>query len=287
MFEKLQHKWKVGGTQLLLIIATFATGGSLTGMVARNLMRLLPVEQPVLWTIIYIILVTLIWPLMVILVSIPFGQFSFFRKYLSRMLNTITGTHRPVRVAIFASGAGSNAQKIMEYFEGHQKITVALVVSNKAEAGVLEIAASQKVDTLVIEKEHFFRGDGYVPLLQEKKIDFIVLAGFLLKIPPALIAAFPGRMINIHPALLPKYGGKGMYGHFVHEAVIAAGELESGITIHFVDEQYDHGGTIFQAKCPVTPADTPESLAKKIHALEHENFSRIIEQTILTQVVKK
>lgn len=287
MFEKLQHKWKVGGTQLLLIIATFATGGSLTGMVARNLMRLLPVEQPVFWTIIYIILVTLIWPLMVILVSIPFGQFSFFRKYLSRMLNTITGTQGQVRVAIFASGAGSNAQKIMEYFEGHQKITVALVVSNKAEAGVLQIAASRNVDTLVIEKEDFFRGDGYVPLLQEKKIDFIVLAGFLWKIPPALIAAFPARMINIHPALLPKYGGKGMYGHFVHEAVIAAGEPESGITIHFVDEQYDHGGTIFQAKCPVTPADTPESLAKKIHTLEHENFSRVIEQTILTQVVKK
>lgn len=287
MFEKLQHKWKVGGTQLLLIIATFATGGSLTGMFARNLMRLLPVEQPVFWTIIYIILVTLIWPLMVILVSIPFGQFSFFRKYLSRMLNTITGTHGQVRVAIFASGAGSNAQKIMEFFEGHQKITVALVVSNKAEAGVLRIAASRQVDTLVIEKEHFFRGDAYVPLLQEKKIDFIVLAGFLWKIPPALITAFPARMINIHPALLPKYGGKGMYGHFVHEAVIAAGELESGITIHFVDEQYDHGGTIFQAKCPITPADTPESLAKKIHALEHENFPRVIEQTILTQVVKK
>lgn len=287
MFEKLQHKWKVGGTQLLLIIATFATGGSLTGMVARNLMRLLPVEQPVFWTIIYIILVTLIWPLMVILVSIPFGQFSFFLKYLSRMFHTITGTHEQVRVAIFASGAGSNAQKIMEFFEGHPKIAVALVVSNKAEAGVLQIAASRKVDTLVIEKEHFFRGDAYIPLLQEKKIDFIVLAGFLWKIPPALIAAFPARMINIHPALLPKYGGKGMYGHFVHEAVIAAGELESGITIHFVDEQYDHGGTIFQAKCPVTPGDTPYSLAKKIHALEHENFSRVIEQTILTQVVKK
>jgi phosphoribosylglycinamide formyltransferase-1 len=126
-----------------------------------------------------------------------------------------------------------------------------------------------------------------VPFLREKNIDFIVLAGFLWKIPPALISAYPSRIINIHPALLPKYGGKGMYGHFVHEAVIAAGDTESGITIHFVDEQYDHGGTIFQATCPVSPSDTPESLAKKIHVLEHENFPRVIEQTILTQVVKK
>lgn len=287
MFEQLQHKWKVGGTQLLLIICTFAIGGSLTGLVARNIMRFLPVDQPVIWTIIYIVLVTLVWPLMVILVSIPFGQFSFFRKYLARIFSRISGGKSPVRVAIFASGAGSNAQKIMEYFAGHPQISITLVVSNKANAGVLEKALTRRVETLVIEKESFFRGDGYIPVLREKKIDFIVLAGFLWKIPPALITAFPARIINIHPALLPKYGGKGMYGHFVHEAVIAAGEKESGITIHFVDEQYDHGGTIFQATCPVTDQDTPETLAAKIHLLEHENFPRIIEQTILTQVVKK
>nr|WP_214460558.1 phosphoribosylglycinamide formyltransferase [Flavihumibacter fluvii] len=224
---------------------------------------------------------------MVILVSIPFGQFTFFRKYLSRIFSRLTGVKGPARVAIFASGTGTNAQKIMEFFDGHPKIKVALVVSNKNEAGVLDKAAARQVETLVIDKESFFRGDSYIPFLKEKKIDFIVLAGFLWKIPPALITAFPSGIINIHPALLPKYGGKGMYGHFVHEAVIAAGEKESGITIHFVDEQYDHGGTIFQATCPVTPQDTPDSLAQKIHHLEHENYPRIIEQTILTQVVKK
>ncbi|MBZ5858980.1 phosphoribosylglycinamide formyltransferase [Flavihumibacter profundi] len=287
MFEKLQHKWKVGGMQLLLIIATFAIGGSLTGIAARNLLRSLPVEQPVLWTIIYIILVTLVWPIMVLLVSIPFGQFSFFRKYINRILARLKGKNGCIRVAIFASGTGSNAKKIMEYFENHPKIRISLVVSNKATAGVLEKAELHHIPTLIIEKEAFFRGDAYVPYLKKNKIDFIVLAGFLWKIPTALISAYPFRIINIHPALLPKYGGKGMYGQFVHEAVIAAKETESGISIHYVDEQYDHGGTIFQATCPVTAYDTPESLAQKIHALEHRHFAPVIEQTILSQEVKK
>ncbi len=151
------------------------------------------------------------------------------------------------RIAIFASGAGSNAQKIIEYFTNHATIQVALVVCNKPGAGVLAIAASHGVPTLLIEKEPFFRGDGYVDELKKAGIDYIILAGFLWKIPSVLIQAYPDKIINIHPALLPKWGGKGMYGQFVHEAVIAAQDAESGITVHMVDEIYDHGQTLFQA----------------------------------------
>jgi phosphoribosylglycinamide formyltransferase 1 len=184
------------------------------------------------------------------------------------------------RIAIFASGAGSNAQKIIDHFSKHPTVEVALIVCNKPQAGVLNIAADHSIETLLIEKEQFFRGDAYVPFLKEQKINWIILAGFLWKIPSALIQAYPQHIINIHPALLPKYGGKGMYGSYVHEAVIAAGEPESGITIHYVDEQYDHGDTIFQVRCEVKTDDTPEILAKRIHALEHLHFPKVIEQLL-------
>ncbi|HEX4956629.1 MAG TPA: phosphoribosylglycinamide formyltransferase [Lacibacter sp.] len=185
-----------------------------------------------------------------------------------------------IRIAIFASGAGSNAKKIIEHFREHPSVEVALIVCNKPGAGVLQIAAEDAIEALLIEKEPFFRGDAYVPMLKEKKIDWIILAGFLWKIPAALIQAYPHYIINIHPALLPKYGGKGMYGTHVHTAVIAAGETESGITIHYVDEQYDHGDTIFQATCSVNAGDTPEQLAQRIHQLEYAHYPRVIEQLL-------
>ncbi|HTQ64319.1 MAG TPA: phosphoribosylglycinamide formyltransferase [Puia sp.] len=189
--------------------------------------------------------------------------------------------HLPIHLAIFASGKGTNAQKIIEYFASYpDKVKVALILSNNKEAGVLEIARREGIPSIIIEKEKFFRGNAYTGELKEKKIDFIVLAGFLWKIPRALLSAYPNRIINIHPALLPKYGGKGMYGHHVHEAVIAAREKESGITIHYVDEVYDHGKIIFQAKCEVTENDNPESLAKKISLLEHTHFPRVISELI-------
>ena len=184
------------------------------------------------------------------------------------------------QIAIFASGAGSNAARIIDHFRHHTVIRVALIVCNKPGAGVLGIAKKDGIPVLLIEKERFFRGDAYVGELHQNHIDFIVLAGFLWKIPVALIRAYPGKMINIHPALLPKFGGKGMYGRFVHEAVIAAAEKETGITIHYVDEQYDHGEPIFQAKVVVERDDTPETVAKKVHLLEHEHFPRIIEEVI-------
>lgn len=184
-------------------------------------------------------------------------------------------------MAVFASGAGSNAQKIIDHFSGTTRnASVALIVSNKPGAGVLEIAAKENIPSLIIEKEKFFRGDAYVPELTSYKIDLIVLAGFLWKIPQALIDAYPRRIINIHPALLPKYGGKGMYGNFVHEAVVNACELESGITIHYVDEHYDHGDIIFQAKCSVTENDDAQSLSKKIHDLEHKHYPEVIEKVL-------
>jgi phosphoribosylglycinamide formyltransferase-1 len=183
-----------------------------------------------------------------------------------------------IRIAVFASGTGSNTKRIIEYFRNHPRIKIELIVSNKPDAGVLKIAEEENISSLIIEKEKFFRGNTYVDELKEKKIDFIVLAGFLWKIPSLLIKAYPDKIINIHPALLPKYGGKGMYGNRVHEAVISAREKESGITIHYVDDLYDHGKIIFQAKCLIVENDTAETLAQKIHALEHENFSRVIEQ---------
>jgi phosphoribosylglycinamide formyltransferase 1 len=185
-----------------------------------------------------------------------------------------------VRIAIFASGAGSNAQKIIDHFRDSQSATIALIVCNKPGAGVLGIAEREHIPVLLIEKEVFFRGNGYADELKAADIDFIVLAGFLWKVPATLTAAYPNRIVNIHPALLPRYGGKGMYGMHVHEAIIAAGETESGITIHYVDNVYDNGAIIFQATCAIEPGDTPAMLAQKVHLLEHAHYPRVIEEVV-------
>ena len=185
-----------------------------------------------------------------------------------------------IRIAIFASGAGSNARKIIEHFSHHPKIRVELIVCNKPQAGVLNIADEHGIPTLILDKEQFFRGNSYVDEFKADDIDFIVLAGFLWKVPNALIHAYPEKIVNIHPALLPKYGGKGMYGNFVHQAVIDNKETESGISIHIVDEVYDHGKIIFQAKCEVKKDDTPDSLAARIHELEHKHYARVIEELL-------
>jgi phosphoribosylglycinamide formyltransferase-1 len=197
------------------------------------------------------------------------------------------------KIAVFASGAGTNTQKIIEYtsppapLHGVErgggkppKVQVALIVSNKSDAGVLKIAAKENIPVLLLEKEKFFSGNAYTDKLKEEGIDLIVLAGFLWKVPPALIRAFPQSIINIHPALLPKYGGKGMYGKHVHQAVIDNKEIESGISIHYVDELYDHGKIIFQARCPVLANDTADSLAARIHQLEYEHYPRIVESLL-------
>lgn len=187
------------------------------------------------------------------------------------------------QIAIFASGEGTNAGRIIDYFRHHATIKICLIVCNKPGAGVLKIAEKEQIPCIIIDKEKFFRGNAYVDELREKHIDFLVLAGFLWKIPSPLVKAYRGRIINIHPALLPKYGGKGMYGRNVHEAVIAAEEKKTGITIHYVDELYDHGQVVFQATCEVDAKDTPETLAQKVRQLEHEHFPRIIEEVVDVQ----
>ncbi len=310
MFSKLQTKWKVSGTQLLLVLITFALGGSLCGYAGRKLLGLFSIEQRWLWVLLYIILIGLLWPICVLLISVPLGQYGFFKKYVSRIGRKMFGgqevkeTERREdgsqelgkmevwnsekqgiegtgsrKVAIFASGAGSNARKIIESFKGTGN-EVVLIICNKPGAGVFDIAKDHNIPTLLIDKTGFFSEGSCIEAVRSCKADLLVLAGFLWKLPPSLVQAFPGRILNIHPALLPKYGGKGMYGSHVHEAVIAAGEKESGITIHYVDELYDHGSTIFQASCPVSENETAESLANKIHQLEHEHYPRVIREIL-------
>jgi len=184
------------------------------------------------------------------------------------------------KIAVFASGAGSNAERLVHHFKESALAKVSLIVCNKHGAGVISIAEKEDVPVIIIEKEKFFRGDGYLSHLQKEGIDFIVLAGFLWKIPNALITAYPKRIINIHPALLPKYGGKGMYGPYVHQAVINAGERETGITIHYVDEHYDKGDIIFQIACPILPGDDPVGVAQRIHGLEHLHYPKVIESIL-------
>jgi folate-dependent phosphoribosylglycinamide formyltransferase PurN len=332
--QNLQEKWKVGGSQFWLIMLTFALGGSLSGRLCSFLLNLVFLEKNWAFWLVYPLFLTILWPFSVIFVSFFTGQFRFFRGYLARVGAKVFGiggsvtapstasaapatssvsSAAPIHIAIFASGAGSNARKIIEYFEGagsglaaagdssltsaaskstSTQVKVSLIVCNVPDAGVLAIAKEKGIPTLLINKTEF-AATGYVESLHNADIQFIVLAGFLWKVPEVLVRAYQTGMkidgafvngkenvskgiINIHPALLPKYGGKGMYGSRVHEAVIAAGEKESGITIHWVNEHYDEGGIIIQATCEVVSSDTPETLADKIHVLEHAHFAPTI-----------
>lgn len=182
-------------------------------------------------------------------------------------------------LAILASGSGTNAQKIMEYFQASQKGKIVLVASNKKNAWVLERAKKFNVPTLIFSKSELENGAVAAELVKYK-VDFMILAGFLLQIPVDLIRMFPDKMVNIHPALLPNYGGKGMYGMRVHEAVKNAGDEETGITIHLVNENYDEGKIIFQAAVAIDKEDSPERIADKVHGLEHKYYPNVIESLI-------
>jgi folate-dependent phosphoribosylglycinamide formyltransferase PurN len=320
--NKLQKKWGVGQVQFWLIMTTFALGGSLSGYLNKQILNLVFLEKNAAYWLIYPLLLTILWPFSVILVSFVTGQFAFFKGYLGRMWGRLSGGNSngsatlgsetlgsgdsastgpstsPIHVAIFASGAGSNAKKIIEYFENKSTpVKISLIVCNVPGAGVLEIGESKGIPTLMINKAEF-ASTGYVESLHNADIHFIVLAGFLWKVPEVLVNAYqPGMkidasvvngkvntargIVNIHPALLPNYGGKGMYGLRVHEAVVAAGEKESGISIHWVDAHYDEGDIIFQARCAVELSDTPTTVADKIHVLEHQHFAPTIEQILL------
>jgi len=184
------------------------------------------------------------------------------------------------RIALFASGSGSNVENIIRYFADNSEMEFPAVISNRPDAPVHERVKKYNIPSYYFKKSDFENGE-VLKFLQEKSIDFIVLAGFLLKVPDNLLKAYPDRIINIHPALLPKFGGKGMYGSHVHEAVVASGEKETGVTIHYVNENYDEGQIVFQAKCPVLPTDSPEDVAAKVHALEYKYFPRVIWEVVL------
>ncbi|SFB75040.1 phosphoribosylglycinamide formyltransferase-1 [Flexibacter flexilis DSM 6793] len=183
----------------------------------------------------------------------------------------------PKRIAIFCSGSGSNAQKIMEHFQENDFGKVVLLLANTPKAYALERAKALNVETFVFSRTDFYQTDAVLEQLRRVEADVLVLAGFLWLVPSNLIAAFPQRIINIHPALLPKFGGKGMYGHHVHEAVKAAAETESGMTIHLIDQEYDKGQVLFQAKCSIAATDTPEDIGAKVLRLEHAHFAPTIE----------
>lgn len=309
MLKRLQDKWGVSTRQFWILFIVFGLTGTTTAALTRYITGWLGMDESSFWVWKVLLRVgMLVFGYQAILLTYGFllGQWAFFWKYEKKLLNKLgvwslesgfndptpnsqpqtpnsklqTPNSKLTRIAIFASGAGSNAEKIIAYLQSHPSIKVSLIVCNKPGAGVLGIAAANRIPTLLIEKERFFRGDAYLPELQHRGIGFVVLAGFLWKVPDALVAAYPNRIINIHPALLPKYGGKGMYGMHVHEAVIAAGEKESGITIHYVNEHFDEGAPIFQATCPIEPGDSPEKLAEKIHVLEHRHFPEVVERVV-------
>lgn len=183
-------------------------------------------------------------------------------------------------IAVLASGSGTNAENIIRYFQDSKLARVALVLTNRQNAFVLERARNLGVPCAHFAKQEWESGENILNLLKEHNIDFVVLAGFLARVPDVILHSFPGRMTNIHPSLLPKFGGKGMYGDRVHEAVIESGEEESGITIHYTNEHYDEGRVICQVKCPVLPGDTPEDLAQRIHVLEYDTYPKVLEKLI-------
>ncbi|MBC9794477.1 formyltransferase family protein [Sinomicrobium weinanense] len=179
-------------------------------------------------------------------------------------------------IVIFASGSGTNAENIVRYFEGNSNVNVSLILSNKRNAGVLDRADRHKINAIYFNKTALYGSSVVLDLLKTIDPDLIVLAGFLWKFPQSILDVFPGKVINIHPALLPKYGGKGMYGIRVHQAVVENREKESGITIHYVNENYDEGAVIFQAARAISPSDSPEDVARKVHELEYEHFPKVI-----------
>lgn len=292
MFNKLQQKWKVGGIQLFLILCTFAVTGSLTAFISERITNWVGFDENTLfaWKILLRLSILIFgYQFIILAVSFVFGQFRFFWNYEKKILTKMGFIKRKApkieafKLAIFASGKGSNAEKIIQYFDNEQLVKVSMIVCNNPEAGVLDIAKHHNIKTLVIDKKTFAQTEEYVQLLKNEGITHIILAGFLWKVPETMINGYRNKILNIHPALLPNFGGKGMYGDKVHEAVIASGQKETGITIHLVDEHYDHGTTVFQASVAIEESDTESSIAQKVHALEHLHYPRVIAEWLGTE----
>jgi len=185
-----------------------------------------------------------------------------------------------ITICIFASGSGTNAEAIIGYFAGRHDVNIGLIISSREDAYVLQRAAKHQIPSLVLNRSDFKETENLLEVLKAHAVDFIALAGFMWLVPSYLIREFPNKIVNIHPALLPKFGGKGMYGSHIHKAVLEAGERESGITVHYVNEEYDEGTIVARESCVVNPDDTPDSLAERIHKLEHLHFPRIIDEVI-------
>lgn len=285
MFKKLQEKWGISGWRFFWVMCTFFFTGTTAAWVTAKITLWFNIEK---WSVSFWILKLCIlligYQILLLFFGAIFGQFKFFWKYEKRILQAIGILKKapPYRIIIFASGAGSNAANLIQYFNHNPKKArkglVTKIITNNPSAGVVEIAKKENIPIDIITKAQFENGDNLNDWI--KNAELIVLAGFLWKCPEKMVKALPQKIINIHPALLPKYGGKGMYGSHVHEAVLANGELESGITIHFIDEHYDCGETIFQAAVKIEKGETPQSLAEKIHHLEHEHYSRTVEKVI-------
>jgi len=289
MLNWLKQHWKASNKELAIILCTFAIAGITTALFSKKISEWLLLEKyGLVWWASKIMVIILGYQVIILVVGFCLGMLPFFWKYEKKILKrfelmkktktTIEG-RTIINIAIFASGTGSNAQKIIDHFKNSKQTKIGLIVCNNPGAGVLEIAANENIPVLLIEKGKF-RLSGYVEELKSQNIEFIVLAGFLWKIPSVLINAFPNKIINMHPALLPDYGGKGMYGNAVHAAVLAAKEKQSGITIHYVDDIYDHGKIIFQSTCPLDENETVDSLAKKVHELEHTFYAKQIEKLL-------
>lgn len=184
-------------------------------------------------------------------------------------------------VTIFASGSGSNAENIFNYFKDSKLVRIGLLITDNPKAFVIERCRRHSVPCLVLSKRLIDDTDFMLGVLRDFRTNFVVLSGYIKLIPDYIVAAFDQRIVNIHPSLLPKHGGKGMYGSRVHQSVLDSGDKESGITIHFIDNDYDRGSVIFQAKCPVLPDDTADTLAQRVHALEYEHYPKVIEDTII------
>ncbi len=284
MLKKLGQRWGVNNRQLFLILCTFAVTGTFTAWVSRGITGWLDIDKfSVAWWLLKIGVLLIGYQLFILFFGFCFGQFSFFWKYEQKILARIGILKKKelTRIAIFASGEGSNTRNIINQL--HKKeIEVGIVISNKPSAKVLDVARQSGIGTYIITREENDSGT-ILHILQENKTAFIVLAGYLWPLSLPVIKAYPGKILNIHPALLPQYGGKGMYGSRVHQAVINNKEKESGISIHLVDEIYDNGEVIFQDRCPVLETDTAQTLADKIHELEHLHYPSVILSLIKKQ----
>ena len=288
MFSRLKKHWKADNKKLFLILLTFTITGSLTAWLSSRIGIWLMLEKFSFgWWLTKIVVFIFGYQVLILIIGFCLGQFPFFWNYEKKILRSLhllkkinAGENLQIKnICLFVSGTGTNAQKIIDHFRNHPSIRIVLMVCNNPKAGAITIAKEQNIPLLLINRSAL-QEPAFVKQLSPYNLDLVVLAGFLLKIPETLLKAYPGKIINLHPALLPAYGGAGMYGAAVHKAVIADGQKESGITIHYVDDEYDHGEIIFQKRCLIDNNESIESLTGKIRSLEHENFALTIEKLL-------